>query len=55
MVGVETDWMALVKRNFEKYEEKGIECPGFYEINELLISQHDALMRKRLELQKEKK
>lgn len=54
MVGVETDWMTLVKWYFEKLERNGIECEGFDEVNQLLISEHDALMRKRIELKKQK-
>lgn len=55
MVGVETDWMTLVKWYFEKLERNGIECEGFDEVNQLLISKQEALTRKRIELKKEKK
>jgi len=56
MVGFETDWIALVRRNFEALElYNGIQCDSFYDINELLISQQEAILSKRIELKKEKK
>ena len=55
MVGVETDWMALVKRYFEKLERDGLESERFDEVNQLLILQHEALISKRIILKKEKK